>query len=261
LAGCLRAELLDFFAGAFLAAFLAVLLREEVDFFAGLVERDVDLRGLRDADVDFLVRELPLDLRAEDPELELPPDEAPRDEDPPDDDLEREDWDFAADFLGRELSDDLLRLDADVLLRADRPDGDLRGADFPAVDFSADALRGLPRLDLRVREVSPESSDCSLEDSPESSDCALELDDRFRGRRPAWSSAESSEPSSPESCESLESSSSGPFTTSPSRISPRHEPLASFCIITNRRKFFRSSRVRRPAARQRFPVFSNRPLG
>src|SRR5690606_18050406 len=57
------------------------------------------------------------------------------------------------------------------------------------------------------------------------------------------------------------SSSSGSLTTSPSEISPRHDPVASLFMVTNRRKCFRSSRARRPTARQMLPVFSMKPLG
>src|SRR3954452_25170414 len=60
---------------------------------------------------------------------------------------------------------------------------------------------------------------------------------------------------------SSDSSSSGPRTTSPSRISPRQLPVSSPRIITKRRKCLRSSRARRPPARQMLPVFSNSPLG
>jgi hypothetical protein len=274
-AACLRVELLDFLAGAF----LAVLLRDDADFFAGLVLRELDLRGRRDSDVDFLaLRELPLepelelelplellvDLRADEPELE------PRPEDDlalrPEGELERPDCDFAAAFVGRERRDDVLPLDPDsrlldpdALLRADRSDVDFRGLDdFLGPELSEDAFRVVPRADLRAGELSFELELAELG-----------LDDRFRGRRPAWSSTAASAPpsplssglSSPEPPESSDSSSSGPFTTSPSRISPRHEPVGSFFIITNRRKFLRSSRVRRPAARHRFPVFSTNPLG
>jgi len=49
--------------------------------------------------------------------------------------------------------------------------------------------------------------------------------------------------------------------TSPSSISPRHAPVSSPSDITNQRKFLRSNRARRPCARHKFPVFSNKPLG
>jgi hypothetical protein len=245
---------------------LRALLLPEVDFRGELLLLDDDLRGdllLLDDDLRGELLLLEVDLRAELPELdlvELLPDPL---ELLPEEDLAELDLRGVlfreVDLLG------VLRLAADpLLLFADEPFAPpLLLEPLPLLEDRlldepwevADAFRGVELLvDLRGDELVDLRADPPLldffgEDSLSWEDCGRLLLDFLRGESP-------SSPLPPS-----ESSSSGPFTTLPLCTSPRHEPVASFSIITKRRKFLRSSRVRRPGARQRLPVFSMKPLG